>query len=142
METSFLPVLACGVLSMVIGSIWYGPMFGKKWMGICKVNPEDVAARKKMQKEAAPLYLVQFLITLFQAFVLYRYMVSINSWGGFESNISHSLIIVFAFVIPTVAGSSMWNNDTSDVKWSRFLIQSGYQVVQFVMFALVFSFLA
>ncbi len=59
MEINYLAILVCGVLSMVIGAIWYGPLFGKKWMEICGVNADDLNARKEMQKGAAPLYAVQ-----------------------------------------------------------------------------------
>ena len=31
-EINFLAVLVCGVVSMIIGATWYGPLFGKKWM--------------------------------------------------------------------------------------------------------------
>lgn len=58
MTINYWAVLACGVISMVAGAIWYGPLFGRKWMEIIGANPDDIEARKKMQKSAGPLYLV------------------------------------------------------------------------------------
>jgi hypothetical protein len=132
-----LPVFVCGVLSMVIGSLWYGPLFGKKWMQICNVNFADAQARKKMQQEAMPLYGIQCILTLFQVYVLASYFATRDA-GAF---VSHALWIWAAFIMPTIAGCSMWTADKTEMKWARFFIQSGYQLVQFIVFAVVLGFM-
>ena len=118
---------------MVIGSIWFGPIFGKKWMHIVGADKMDMAARKKMQKEAGPLYLIQFLLSLFQAYVLAHYIVCWKDASGVEN----SLWIWAAFIMPTIAGSCMWNNESAKISWSRFLIQVSYQLILFVTFGLI-----
>lgn len=133
MIINYWAVLVCAVASMVVGSIWYGPMFGKKWMQICGADAQDMEARKKMQKEAGPLYLVQFLLTLFQVWVLAYY---IEGWKE-ASGLENSLWIWAAFIMPMIAGCSMWTADKGKVKWARFLIQSGYQLVMFIIFGLI-----
>ncbi len=133
MEINYLAVLLCGFLAMVLGSIWYGPLFGKKWMEITGATPKDMEERKKMQKAAAPLYAIQFALVLFQAWVLAYYIAGWTDASGLEN----SLWIWAAFVMPTVAGSSMWTNDSRSIMWARFLIQSGYQLVLFIMFGLI-----
>lgn len=134
-EINAWAVLVCALLSMVTGGIWYGPLFGKKWMEILKVNPEDLKNRKEMQKKAMPLYVIQFLLTLFQVYVLAHYFTGWKEASMYEN----ALWIWAAFVMPTVAGASMWTNDSRKMVWSRFLIQSGYQLVNFMLFALVFG---
>jgi hypothetical protein len=51
MNINYWAVLVCGVLSMVIGFVWYGPLFGKKWMEIVGATFKDIEERKRMQKE-------------------------------------------------------------------------------------------
>ena len=134
MIINYWAVLVCAILSMVLGGIWFGPLFGRKWAEIVGVNPDDMAARKEMQKRAAPLYVVQFILSVFQAMVLAYFI------GGWEENMSGimtALLICVGFVLPMVAGASMWNNDSARVSWSRFLIQSGYQLVLFGMFCFI-----
>ena len=121
-SVNFLAIGAGAVLSMIIGSVWYGPIFGKKWMEINKVDPNDKEYIKKMQKSAMPLYLVQFVLTVFQVLVLAHLVADTQIASGLE----RSLWIWAAFVIPTLAGASMWTSDSSGMKWSRFLIQAGY----------------
>lgn len=121
---------------MVIGAIWYGPIFGKKWMEIVGVDPNDKDTLAKMQKSAMPLYIVQFLLTLFQVLVLAHLIADTKLVGGLE----RSLWIWAAFIIPTLASAVMWTNDSSKIKWSRFLIQSGYQLIIFIVFGLLLQF--
>lgn len=136
METlsiNYLAVLVGAVLSMAIGALWYGPLFGKKWLEIVGVNSADLETRKQMQKNAMPLYLVQFVLTLFQVLVLAHLVADTTKVGGLE----RSLWIWAAFVIPTLAGTVMWTNEQSKMKWARFLIQGGYQFIIFIIFGLL-----
>lgn len=123
METisvNYLAIATGAVLSMIIGAIWYGPMFGKKWMEIVGVSPEDQEARKKKQKSAGPLYVVQFVLTLFQVLVLAHLVADTKLVGGIE----RSLWIWAAFVIPTLAGTIMWTNEAGKLKWHAFLYRA------------------
>lgn len=133
MQINYLAVLVCAALSMVIGAIWYGPLFGKKWMEIVGATNMDKEARKKMQKQAAPLYVIQFILSLFQVYVLAYYIAGWKDASGLEN----SLWIWAAFVMPIVAGGAMWNNDSRAISWARFLIQAGYYLVLFAVFGLV-----
>ncbi len=135
MPINYLAVLVCGVLGMVVGYIWYGPLFGKKWMKVIGVHVSDEEERKKMEKNAGPLYVVQFLLTLLQVYVL-AYLIA--TWPG-ANGVKLALFLWVGFVLPIVAGSAMWNNDSSHVAWTRFLIQAGYQLVLFVLFGYILS---
>lgn len=133
MTINYLAILVCAIISMAVGSIWYGPLFGKKWMEIIGANPADMKLHKEMQKAAGPLYLIQFLLTLFQLGVLAYY---ISTWTNM-SGLVNALWIWAGFIVPTIAGSCMWNNESKKTSWSRFLIQAGYQLVMFVIFGTI-----
>lgn len=133
MTINFIAVLVCAIWSMVLGALLYGPLFGKKWMEILGVNAKDKKAREEMQKSAGPLYGIQFLLTLFQVYVLAYY---IQGWEE-ASGLVNALWIWAAFIMPMVAASAMWNNDSRKVSWARFLIQAGYQLILFVSFGLI-----
>ena len=133
MGINYWAILVCAVLSLVIGSIWYGPLFGKMWMRLCGVTEHATAAEKKrMQKNAMPLYLVQFILTLFALFVLVH-LTGFTARGGALS----ALWVWGGFIMPTVAGSCMWTNESSRVKWQRFIIQAGFQLVCFLVFGAI-----
>jgi len=88
-----------------------------------------------MQKRAGPLYIVQFLLSFFQAYVLAHYIAAWQDASGVEN----ALWIWAAFIIPTVAAGAMWNSDSSRVSWARFWIQAGYYLILFVLFGLILS---
>ena len=128
---NYVLILGGAIVSMIVGSIWYGPLFGKKWMEITGAADCNEEERKKMQKAAMPLYITQFLLTLLQLFILVNQM----TYGGWTKQaIGVSFFYWLGFVMPTVAGSAMWNGNSSRIKWMTFLIQSGYQLVMFLIF--------
>ena len=135
MVINYWAIAACAVPSMVIGFIWYGPLFGKKWAEIIGATAQTAEERKKMQATAGPLYAVQFVLSIFQVWVLAYYIAGWQDAPG----VVNALWIWAAFVMPVVAGASMWNNDSGKVKWTRFLLQSGYQLVLFIVYGLILS---
>lgn len=136
MEINYLAVVACAILAMIAGFVWYGVLFKKMWMRVIGATEADEAARAEMQKKAMPLYAVQFVLVAFQAYVLAHYILG---WAD-ASGVENALWIWAAFIVPTVASASMWNNDSRTVAWTRFLLQSGYFLVLFVAFGLILSY--
>lgn len=135
-EINYIAIVVGSVLAMAVGALWYGPLFGKKWLEVIGANAKDLEAREKMKKSAGPLYFVQFVLTLFQVLVLAHLIADTTKVSGIE----RAIWIWAAFVMPTIAGTAMWNNDSKKVSWARFLIQSGYQLVIFIIFGLLLTY--
>lgn len=132
-QINYVAVLVCSVLAMVTGAIWYGPLFGKKWMEVIGVDAKDKSAREKMQKSAGRLYVIQFLLTLFQVYVFAFYVKGWNEVSG----VTNAVWIWAAFIMPTLVAASMWTNENPKVQKARFFIQAGYQLVLFMMFGII-----
>jgi hypothetical protein len=135
MQINLWVVIVGAVLSMVIGFIWYGPLFGRIWMKIEGANPNDVEDRKKMQKGAGPLYAIQFLLSLVQVYII----TLINTGLPLSASIHSAILLWFGFSLPLVAGNAMWNNKPRKVKWTQFLIQAGYQLILFIAFGILIA---
>ncbi|MEK7645070.1 MAG: DUF1761 domain-containing protein [Patescibacteria group bacterium] len=138
MEINHWIVLGCAVLSMVVGGLWYGPLFGKQWMALMGGTDNCVGGNGAMWKKMMPLYLIQFVLTLFQLYVLV-YMVTAAEYAFTTSSVATALWLWAAFIMPTVAGATMWTGDTTSAKWSKFLIQAGYQFVIAALFGIIFG---
>ena len=139
METliiNYWAVLVGGIFSMILGAVWYGPIFGAKWMEIVGMDPKDTIAMEKMKKSAGPMYLVQFILTLFQVLVLAHFIAENQQVTGIE----RAVWVWAAFIIPTLAGAVMWTNQSSDLKWARFFIQGGYQLILFIVLGILLHF--
>lgn len=133
---NYYAIITGAVLSMILGAIWYGPLFGKKWMEVVGADEHDLEARKEMQRKAMPLYGIQFVLVLFQVLVLAHLIADTTTVTG----LVRSLWVYAAFVVPTLAGASMWTAESGKQKWSRFLIQAGYQLLLFVVFGLLLQY--
>ncbi len=136
MSINLWAVLGCGIFSMVLGFVWYGPLFGKKWMEVIGADALDAAERKKMQQRAGPLYLLQFLLTLFQAFVASGFIYEFRD-GSLKTPLQLMLMLWGGFVVPITAANAMWNNESKKKSWTRFLLSAGYQLVLNLAFGLI-----
>lgn len=130
---NYWAVLACGVIAMALGYVWYGPLFGKKWLEVVGANAQDKKEREAMQQAAGPLYAIQFALALLQAYILAHFIAGWQDATGVET----ATWIWLGFVMPTIAAGSMWSNDSKKISWARFLIQAGYNIVLFVIFGII-----
>lgn len=129
-EVNYLLVIGLALLSMVIGAVWYGPLFGARWMELNGVDPSDKEAIKKMQKGMMQTYVLQFVLILLEVWVLYHYVIGAIDEMGALSNV---LWIWAGFIVPTLAAASMWTTEAPKDKRARFLIQAGYNLVLFLV---------
>ncbi len=138
MEIHFLPILVCAIISMVVGMIWYGPLFGKTWARLIGADPDcmtDPIKRKEANKKAMPLYVIQFVLALLQIWVLSQFIAA----GVSASGLITSIWLWLGFIVPSVAGGSMWNNDTRKNNWTKFFLTAGFQLVLAIAFGLILN---
>lgn len=71
---NYLAVFVAGIIPMIVGMIWYGPLFGQKWMELIDKNEEELKAGFNPMKS----YGVTFLFSILMAFVLVHIL---NAWS-------------------------------------------------------------
>jgi len=69
-EINYLAILVAGIATMVLGFIWYGPLFGNRWASLMGFDISDPQKKAQMKKEATPALIVSFIASLIQAAVL------------------------------------------------------------------------
>jgi hypothetical protein len=72
-DLNWLAVIVCATVNMVVGAVWYGPLFGKRWMKEVGLTQADIESGQTW-----PLYLVAAFNSLCMAFVL----ANVVSWAG------------------------------------------------------------
>jgi len=73
MQINFWAVLAAVVAQTVLGMLWYGPLFGKRWMALNNITEEDMNALKlsgKPQKSMAIGVVNSFIVMYVLAIIL------------------------------------------------------------------------
>ncbi len=128
-------VLVCAVLSMVIGSIWFGPLFGKFWMRINGFTAMDDARKKELMKEMIPTYIIQLVLSLVQAVILAYFINQMPQTSG----VVIGLLVWLGFALPSVAGLALWNGKSIKDRITLTVVSSGFHLVSLVVFSLILA---
>ena len=135
MEINYVAVAVCGVAALVIGSIWYGPLFGKAWMRIMGVENMSEEQKQMMKKGMWGMYLAQFIISLITAGVL---AVHIAYWSDVNATaLGIAICTWFGFILTTDAQAALLSGKPKNVAWKMFFINAGGQLVTFAVFGLI-----
>ncbi len=122
-------VLAAAVVNMVVGSIWYGPLFGKLWQGLMGFTPESM---KNMKLSAPQAMAMGFVTALVMAYVLAHFVViagAVDATHAFEL----AFWIWLGFMLPLCAGSYIWEGKPAKL----FVLNAAEALVALFLMALV-----
>ena len=121
-DVNYLAILAAAVVSMIIGSLWYGPLFGKVWMRLSGVTMESIDKAKA--RSMGKTYLLAFIGSLVTACVLSRFI---------SSGISVVFLLWLGFIAPIYLASVLWEGKP----WKLWLLNNAYYLVTLLAMALV-----
>ena len=134
---NYLAVLIAAVSSIVLGFLWYGPLFGKQWaklMGWSEKDMETMKAKGGMGK----LYALQALGSLVMSFVLAHALVFASKYTN-TSGISAGLMTGFwnwiGFIAPVSLGSVLWEGKS----WKLWLLNNAYYLVTLSVMGIILS---
>ncbi len=133
-------IVLAALAQFVLGALWYSPLlFGKWWMQIMEVTHLSKEALQKMQKDMAPFYGVQLLITLLSTFVLAMFVKYLMmAQVGFHAY-GVAGWVWLGFIAPTQIASVVWGN-TKRVYWiKQIFVMTSYQLVAIMITAYLLS---
>ncbi len=134
---NYVAVLLAVVAAVIIGVLWYGPLFGKAWMNLMGFTAESMKAMKMSRTGAFIGIIVMSFLT---AYVLAHGLVFGNAYLGM-SGVGSSMMGAFwywlGFAVPLTAGSYLWEGRS----WKLWALNAAYYLVSFlVMGAILGSF--
>lgn len=137
MPINYVAVIVCAVLSMVIGFTWYSKaLFGNMYAEVMGMNMNiSKEEMKAIQKRMMPVYIGQFLLSLFQVFMLALFLKAFGTTPG----IKVAFFIFMGFVMTTIAGGALWSGKTRKNSWKMFFIVFGAQFVTFMASGIILS---
>lgn len=122
-QINLLAVLVAALSSFVVGWLWYGPFFGRKWMNYTGFTEADLKARSMPM----PVVMgVNYLATVLAAFAIAMFL-------GPDPDAAFG---VFAGLMIAVfwIGTSRLNDVLYENKpWGLFFINAGYYVVIYIL---------
>jgi hypothetical protein len=129
-EVNLLAVLACGVISLVLGGIWYSPMlFAGPWQRAAGLSDEQAKSGNM-----ALIFGGAFVLSLIAAYVFAMFLGTGMSLGA-------ATAAGFSAGLCWVAASYGISYLFERRPLSLWLINGGYHTVQFTLFGLIIGLL-
>ncbi|PIR44746.1 MAG: hypothetical protein COV10_02580 [Candidatus Vogelbacteria bacterium CG10_big_fil_rev_8_21_14_0_10_51_16] len=136
-EPNWYAVVGAAVLAMVLGFLWYGPLFGKQWMAMMGFTCEHVEEAKK--KGVGKSYALMALGSLLMAYVLSWTVLSVGMIRPLLGVTHVGLLAGFwswlGFVAPITLGSVLWEGKP----WKLWALNSGYYLVALCMMGVLLA---
>ena len=136
---NYLAVLLAAVSNMVLGFLWYGPIFGKQWTALMGWSEAEMAiGREKMKKEGWKTYSIQALGALVMAYILAHYFVFASTYTN-TPGLTGGLMVGFwswlGFIAPVTLGVVLWDGKP----WKLWFLQSGYYLVALLVMGVIIA---
>ena len=140
-EVNYLAVVIAGIVPMVVGAVWYGPLFGKRWLGYMQTTEEEI------RKDFNPLktYGASFALALLTAFILAQLIAGMGgtqnvsaiqgSGGDAMAGLHLGLMALIAFVLPVAYQSVAFEGRKAGLFW----LSLGYNGVALIGQGLVIA---
>jgi hypothetical protein len=140
---NYLAVLVAAIVAFVLGSLWYGPLFGKAWMKTLGMNMDEMKAKAQsdpsMKSKMMRGYVIMAIGALLTAYVLAHALIFANAYMQ-TTGAGAGLFIAFmnwlGFVAPVLVAPVMWEGRP----WKWWFITSGYYLVSLGLMSLVLTY--
>lgn len=129
---NYLAVLVTGIIAIVLGSLWYGPLFGKHWMALMGITPLEMeeGTKKGMTKS----YLIGFIGALVTALIL-AYLISSLGVADVTGGLTLGFLVWLGFFVTTKLGSVLWEARP----WKLYFLNIGYDLVNLLIMGAVLA---
>src|SRR3989344_1816524 len=116
---NYLSVLFAAIASMILGFLWYGPLFGKAWVKLSGISKKDIGKAKK--EGMGRKYFFEFLTALIMAYVLAHFANYVQA-----TTITDAFALGFwawlGFIATVQLGIVLWEGRT----FKLYLLKAGY----------------
>lgn len=122
---NYLAVLSAAISNMIIGFLWYGPLFGKQLMDLMGFTPKSMKSMKVTPKQAIA---GGFVSAVIMSYVMAHFVGYVQA-----SSIMDGLQVGFwlwlGFVATVMIGKVLWEGKP----FKLFAINSGYWLVAMIV---------
>jgi hypothetical protein len=127
---NYWAVLVAAIAQMVLGFLWYGPLFGKPWSAMMNFTPEHMAeARAKGMGKSLTVMIVGSLL---MSWVLAHAIIFASAYllfYGSLAGVTVGFLTWLGFVAPITVGTVLWENKP----WKLWFLNAGYYLVGFCL---------
>lgn len=126
-DANWLAVIAAAIAGFVAGGLWYGPLFGKKWMAAMGFSDADVAGGSMVK-----IFGLTILLSIVSSAMLAHMFARLGN-PPFPIIMMMSTGIALGFVIPSLGINYLYQRQ----KMALFWIDAGYWLLFYAVLGLV-----
>ncbi len=130
---NWLAVLVSAIASMILGWLWYGPLFGKVWINMMGFTKKDMDAAKK--KGMAKSYLLMFISALVTASVI-SILVGMTGTSDAIGGMILGFWVWLGFVATITLSSVLWEGK----KFSLWFLNNAYNLINLLIIGAILGF--
>lgn len=136
---NYYAVLAATLAAIVLGSLWYGPLFGKIWMkevGVTNEMADEFRKDKKKMRGMYRSYLLMAIASLIMVYVQVHSLAFAMTYlniSGVNAALQGAFWNWLGFVMPVSLAGVLWENKS----WRWWFITAGYYLVALVIISLI-----
>lgn len=133
---NLLAVLFAAVASMIVGYLWYGPLFGDLWMKEMGMKGSNMSESAK--HGMAKSYGIMFMGSLIMAYVLAHAIVFASTYlnmTGVPAGLMSGFWNWLGFIAPVTLGSVLWEGKS----FKLWLINNGYWLATLLVMGVILA---
>jgi len=128
---NYVAVLGAAIADMVLGFLWYGLLFSKKWMELMKI---DLKKMEGMKKGMGKKYAVTFISSLVMAFVL-AHFVDFASAGTAMQGAQVGFWAWLGFIATQTLGSVLWEGKSEEL----YFLNNAYHLISLLVMGVILA---
>ncbi|HLD40497.1 MAG TPA: DUF1761 domain-containing protein [Candidatus Nanoarchaeia archaeon] len=129
---NYIAIMVAAVAAHVLGFLWYGPLFGKKWASMMKFTEKN--KEKAKGKGMAKLYVLSFIGSLVTAFVLSLFIgPAFDVVSGMINGAIVAALIWIGFMATKALGGVLWEEKS----WKLYFLNVSYDLVSLVAMGVI-----
>jgi len=130
MTINYVAVLVAAIAGYAVGALWYSVLFGKPWMRLMGITPEQIEANKG--KSMGKMYVMGFVGTLVTSYVLAHFvgMAAISTVSG---ALQLGFWLWLGFIATVLLGSVLYESRP----WMLYIINVAHYLVAMLVMAVI-----
>ena len=122
LTVNYLAVVISLVAYTVLGMLWYGPLFGKKWVRFSGMADKDMSSPEMKKAQIAG-----YVSSLISSFIAVLTLAAVMKGLGITDPINGLLLgagLGFGLISATLVGEAAWHG----TPWALVLINGAYRI--------------
>ena len=132
-SVNYLAVIVSLVAYTLLGMLWYGPVFGKKWISLSGLA--DKGMNSPEIKKAQTAGYISSLISSFIALLTLAVILKLAGISGAVGGLLTGAGVGFGFIAMTLVGEAAWHH----TPWILVVINSGYRICGLAIGGIIFG---